>query len=143
MSAGRIIALDSAPWIYWTEQDRRFLPSIAPLMEQLAQRQITVIASVLAFLEAQTGALRMGDEVRARRYEELFTNSEGVVLVEVTVTIAARAARLRAAHRLRTPDAIHLATALEAGASAFVTTDRRLARVREIPVRVLKPIPLR
>jgi predicted nucleic acid-binding protein len=52
-------------------------------------------------------------------------------------------ARLRAANRLRTPEAIHLVTALEAGASAFVTTDRRLARVAEIPVRVLRPVESR
>jgi predicted nucleic acid-binding protein len=49
------------------------------------------------------------------------------------------AARLRARYGLRTPDAIHLATAVAARAEAFVTTDRRLARVRELEVRVLRP----
>jgi len=36
------------------------------------------------------------------------------------------------------PDAIHLATAFAAEAAEFVTTDRRLARVKEIEVRVLR-----
>ena len=144
MTDGRaIIALDTGPWICWIEQDRQFLPSIAPLMEEIARREIAAVTSVLALLEAQTGALRKGDEVLARRYAEAFTNLEGVFLADVTISVAARAARLRAAHRIRTPDAIHIATALEAGASAFVTMDRRLARVREIPVRVLRPAPAR
>lgn len=131
--------MDTGPWIYWIEQDRRFLPSVAPIMNELAQERIAVVTSVLALLEAQTGALQRGDELRARKYAELFTNTEGVFLLEVSVSIASRAARLRARHGLRTPDAIHLATALEAAASAFVTTDRRLARVRELPLRVLRP----
>jgi predicted nucleic acid-binding protein len=139
-----VIALDTGPWIYWIEQDRRFLPSLSPVMEEIAQRRVAAVTSVLALLEGQTGALRKGDEVLARRYAEVFANVEGVFLVEVTISIAARAARLRAGHRgIRTPDAIHLATALEAGASAFVTTDRRLARVREMPVHVLRPIATR
>lgn len=54
------------------------------------------------------------------------------------IDIARRAAGLRARYGVRTADAIHLATALVAGASAFVTTDRRLARVKEIEVRVLR-----
>ncbi len=136
-----VIALDTGPWIYWIEQDRRFLPSLAPLMEEIARREVAAVTSVLALLEAQTGAFRKRDEILARRYAEVFSNIEGVFLMEVTVSIASRAARLRAVHNMRTPAAIHLATALEAGASAFVTTDRRLARVREIPVRVLRPIP--
>jgi predicted nucleic acid-binding protein len=58
--------------------------------------------------------------------------------VPVTLEVARHAARLRAAYGLRTPDAIHLATAVAAEAAEFVTTDRRLARVKEIEVRVLK-----
>jgi predicted nucleic acid-binding protein len=73
-----------------------------------------------------------------RRYESLFTESAGVVVLDIDMDIARRAAELRAKYGVRTADAIHLATALAAGASAFVTTDRRLARVKEIEVRVLK-----
>ncbi len=108
-------------------------------MEELGQHRIVVVTSVLALLEAQTGALKKGDELRARKYAKLFTNTEGVFVVEVSVSVASGAARLRARHGLRTPDAIHIATALEVGASTFVTTDRRLSRVRELPVRVLRP----
>ena len=57
--------------------------------------------------------------------------------VALTLPIAERAAQLRAHHNLQTPDAIQVATALHAGASGFVTNDRRLSRVVELDVFVL------
>jgi predicted nucleic acid-binding protein len=39
-----------------------------------------------------------------------------------------RATELRAAHGLKTPDAIHLATAIEERADLFLTGDANLAR---------------
>ncbi|MEM3658385.1 MAG: PIN domain-containing protein, partial [Candidatus Hadarchaeum sp.] len=47
------------------------------------------------------------------------------------VEAAAEAARLRARYGLRTPDALLLATARAGGATAFLTNDRALLRVRE------------
>ncbi|MDP2024174.1 MAG: PIN domain-containing protein, partial [Hydrogenophaga sp.] len=48
--------------------------------------------------------------------------------------LLALAAQLRAQHRLKLPDALQLATALEAGASAFVTHDRDFSGVSALPV---------
>jgi predicted nucleic acid-binding protein len=50
---------------------------------------------------------------------------------------AERAARLRATHRLKTPDALQVAVASQAGCEAFLTNDRALRRVTEINVLVL------
>ena len=49
--------------------------------------------------------------------------------MSVTPPIAALAAQLRAQYRLRLPDAIQLATALDMGAAAFVTHDRDFSQV--------------
>jgi len=45
---------------------------------------------------------------------------------------------LRVAYGLKTPDAIHMATALLNGAQAFVTNDAGLKRVNELDVLVLE-----
>ncbi len=52
--------------------------------------------------------------------------------------VADRAASLRARYRLRTPDAIQLATALQARADVFLTNDRDLQRVEEVPVLLIE-----
>ena len=67
----------------------------------------------------------------AKRYEKALCQYE---VVPVSVPIAALAAQLRAQHRLKLPDALQLATALEAGASAFVTHDRDFSGVTALPV---------
>lgn len=135
-----LFALDTAVWIHWIEQDERFLPAVNPWFAALREERATAVTSVLALLETLTGAFRRGDDLLARRYEEILGRLSGVTLLPVTRSVARRAARLRALHALATPDAIHVATAVDARAQVFVTTDRRLARVSEIPVRVLKPV---
>ncbi len=134
------LAFDTPLWIHWVEQSRRFLPAVTPLVKDLAEGRIVVVTSILAMVEILTGVFARDDELRARRYRDLFDNTEGIAVLDVDRAIGEGAARLRARYRLRTPDAIHLATAVAARASAFVTTDRRLARVREVNVRVLDPV---
>lgn len=134
------IALDTGPWILWIEQNPAFLPVVGPIFREIEEGRATAVTSVMTVLEVLTGAKRQEDDVLVRRYESLFTESAGVVVLDVDMDIARRAAGLRALYGVRTADAIHLATALAAGASAFVTTDRRLARVKEVEVRVLKAV---
>ena len=114
---------------------------MSPWFEALRDERATAVTSVLALLETLTGAFRRGDDLLARRYEEVVGGLSGVSILPVTRSVARRAAQLRAVHGLATPDAIHVATAVEARADEFVTTDRILARVTEIPVRVLRPSP--
>ena len=53
------------------------------------------------------------------------------------LAIADTAARIRAHHRLRTPDALQVATAIRCGASALLTNDSDIVRVSEIAVEAL------
>jgi len=51
---------------------------------------------------------------------------------------ATEAARLRAQHQLKTPDAIQLATAIHAGAQTFLTNDKRIRSLPAIKVLVVQ-----
>jgi predicted nucleic acid-binding protein len=50
-----------------------------------------------------------------------------VETLPVSAPLAEEAARLRAKHNLRTPDSIQIATAINAGATSFLTNDTQLA----------------
>ena len=63
-----------------------------------------------------------------------------VQMVPITQAVLEEAANLRATLGLRTPDAIHLATALLNGCALLVTNDRAFRRVPDLAVTVLSEL---
>ena len=60
-----------------------------------------------------------------------------VSLIPATRELWEDAARIRADTRLKTPDALHAATALRAGCTLFITNDTDFRRVQGLPIVVL------
>lgn len=90
--------------------------------------------AVSAFAECLVGPARRGD-VEVRRVQELFERLPISVIVLDDDT-AITASKLRAAHRaLRLPDALVIATAIEAGADELVTTDRKWPTARAMKIK--------
>jgi predicted nucleic acid-binding protein len=63
----------------------------------------------------------------------------GEVHLDVSSAALDRATELRARHGFKVPDAIHLATAIEAGADAFLTGDANLVKCPDLHVELLTP----
>jgi len=57
--------------------------------------------------------------------------------ISPNLEIASRAAEIRARHYLLTPDAVHAATAVDAGATAFLTNDPIFRRITSLEVLIL------
>jgi uncharacterized protein len=97
-----------------------------------------IITSPLSRHECRVKPLR---EVKADllvKYDEFFTRRL-VRIAEVTAPVIEQATDLRARYSLRTPDAIHPATAVEEHADLFLTGDTALARGAEVTAEVLQP----
>lgn len=109
---GATVALDAAPLIYFAEEHPRYPPLVEPCFIALDHGQFQVIASVIALLEVLVAPIRNNDIQLAEQYRDILQRTQGVTTVVVTAEIAEGAARLRARSRVKTPDAIHLATAL-------------------------------
>ena len=78
---------------------------------------------------------RFGQQSSAVPHRERPIKDQAPALVAISCKLPSPlAAQLRAQHRLKLPDALQLATALEAGASAFVTHDRDFSGVTALPV---------
>jgi predicted nucleic acid-binding protein len=120
------VAFDTAPFIYFIQDQAPYSGLVEPLLERAATGKLSIVTSALTLLEVLVVPYRNGHVQLAERYESLLTRSRGVSLVDPTHDHLRAAAQLRAATGARTPDAIHLATALIAGCRAFVTNDRRL-----------------
>lgn len=96
----------------------------------------SLVTSRLSRLECRTKPLRAGDAATLAAFEVFFAGVE-LTLTEVSPAVVERATDMRARYGLKTPDALHYATAVEVGATVFLTGDRGLTRCVEVPVEVL------
>lgn len=128
------VLLDTSLWIYHFEAHPRFGAAAGRILGDLEAGRFTAIASELALLELTVLPLRQGRQDIADEYELLLTHFPNLELVPLSRVILLEAASLRATQGLRTPDAIHVATAVISGASAIVTNDASWRRLGSIPV---------
>lgn len=133
----RCLAADTMVFIYYLEDHPRYAPLLQPLFQAWEEGRVAGVTSVLTLLEILVKPLREGRPAVARDYRDLLTTYPHLALVPVDAEIAERAADLRARYGLRPPDALQVATALHAGATAFLTNDARLKAVRELEVVLL------
>lgn len=131
------IALDTAVFIYFIEEDPRFLPLIDPLFREADQGTRELVTSALTMLEVLVVPYRAGNRLLADRYESLLTRSRGIRLVDLTRGQLRAAAQLRATTGVKTPDALHLVAAIGTGCRTFLTNDRRLPTVPGLQIRQL------
>jgi predicted nucleic acid-binding protein len=123
------VAIDTAIFLYFIEEHPAYLPLVEPVFEAIGMGKLSATASSLTILETLVVPLRSGDSTLAHQYEDILAGSRGLRLVPLDTAVLRGAAMLRARLRLKTPDAIHLASALSAKASAFLTHDRSLPEV--------------
>lgn len=131
------LAVDSSALIYLVEGRpelrQRVIEALDPVLRTRTGR---LLASRLARLECRVRPLRLGNHDLLTRYDQLFAAAR-LDLMDVGQHIVDVATDLRAAHGFKTPDAIHLATAVVAKADQFVTGDADLARCTVVPVWVI------
>ncbi|MEH2375111.1 type II toxin-antitoxin system VapC family toxin [Nostoc sp.] len=134
---GQIVGLDTAPLIYFIEENPNYLDVTDAFFEAMFSGKFSVVTSVLTITEVLVYPLRQGNTVLAQQYRDILLNSQGLTTIEVFPDIAENAAQLRADYNLRTPDAIQMATAIRGGASLFLTNDARLPSLPALSVLVL------
>lgn len=132
--SGAAVVVDSAPIIYFLEDHPTLGVRFAALFERVAQGEVSIVTSAIALAEVLAGPLSAGNEVLAEQYRVALTEGAGWSVHPVTASLAVAAARFRVKHRLKLPDAIQLATAVEVGAYALVTHDRDFRGVQDVHV---------
>ena len=132
----RKVYLDSCIAIYLVEEHSVYY---AVIEEALAKLDGIVCFSPLAELECLILPLRLKRDDLVERFRRFFAIN---VQLDMPDTVYREAARLRAEFGLKTPDALHLATARFHNCTELWTNDDRLAGVADNMavnvVRVLK-----
>jgi len=123
------IGLDTVVFIYFIEENPRFLPLVEPVFGAVAGARLEAVTSGVTLLETLHVAFRSGNATLADRYETLLTRSRGIRFVDLDRRLLRDAAQLRAMFPVRTPDALQLAAALSFHCTAYLTNDRALPRI--------------
>jgi predicted nucleic acid-binding protein len=131
------VGADTAVFIYHLEDHPRYARLTQRVFEAWEEGRNSGVTSVITLLELLVKPKREGKREVARDYLELLSTYPNLTIVEVDIGLADLAADLRAKYGLRTPDALQLAAALQAGAGGFITNDGRLKGVAELEVVLL------
>jgi predicted nucleic acid-binding protein len=111
------IALDTSVFIYQLEANTRYLPLTDLIFSWLERPAAKAVTFNIVMTELLVAPYRDSDEQRVDEFYAL---------------------RLRAVHRLRTPDALQAATAAYAAAAALITNDAVFERVESFETLVLE-----
>ena len=114
-------------------------PVCVPLWQTAQQGSISVVSSELTLLEILVTPIRLNDPVKLTSTLN-FWNRPSASLLPITQDILREAARLRALFNLKTPDALHAATAILHGCALFVTNDPHFRRVPNLPLVILDDV---
>lgn len=131
------IALDTSPFIYFAEENTSYIKIVEPVFQEISRGNLRAFTSYITLIEVLVKPLEEDNEALIKKYIEILNDSDNLFLSDVDKEIAMEAARLRAVHKLKIPDAIQLATALVNGADAFITNDDSFKRIDSIKVIVL------
>ena len=95
------------------------------------------ITSILTLLEILVKPKKENNSLLTERYKLLFETFPNLQVKTLDENIADVASSLRANYNINTPDAIQIATSLEAKADIFITNDTSLKKISEIKVLLL------
>ncbi len=139
LPAGGSVYLDASAVIYSVERHSDYWPLMQPVWEAAAQGRISLVTSELTLLETLVVPLKTGDVSLVAAYESVLGEGD-LRLLPIAQDVLREAARQRAATGLKTPDALHAATALVAGCGLLVTNDAAFRRVPALSIAVLRDL---
>jgi predicted nucleic acid-binding protein len=130
----KLIGFDSNVFIYYYNEHPEFGLIAKYILDMLSRKKARAVTSVLTLAEILSIKAEV-DELSLMKAHILDTPD--LSLEEVSQEIALEAGRIRRIYGFRMPDAVQLATALDARVDMFITNDRQLKSFKEVPVVLL------
>jgi predicted nucleic acid-binding protein len=130
----RRIALDANAFIYLFEAPGPLARATGAILNAAELGRVTVVVSTMVLAEIAVGPVAGRDETLVEHYADAVQGARGVQVIPLTADIAVDVGIIRGRHRVQIPDAVHLATARQAGATAFITNDERMPSIPHLEV---------
>lgn len=130
---GNRLYLDTNIFIYAVEGNATFRSQVASLFSYIDNPDILVIGNQTLLTELLVQPYKTGNTQVADIYLQMLDKNTSFKLVDIDRNTALKAVQIRADYGLKSIDAIHIASAIVHGCTAFISNDQRLSRVTEIP----------
>jgi predicted nucleic acid-binding protein len=121
--SGKRVYLDTNIFIYLIEGNATFQPIIEALGTALSDGDFSAFSSHITLTEILPPLVKRGEEDMIAGTIELMTQSGLVSLAPADTDVCIQAGFLRGELGMKTPDALHVATAVYQGCDIFLTND--------------------
>ena len=122
--------LDSSILIYHLEDLEPYANLTENIFAAVAEGSLIAVLSTVSVTELLVQPFTAGHQDRIAAFERFLFSLPNTELKSPDYLIAREAARLRSKYRIRTPDALLMATSIIEKADAFITNDARLRTLR-------------
>jgi predicted nucleic acid-binding protein len=132
-----IIVLDTSVFIYAFEDKDKLGDICINLLRKIEIGEFLAVFSQIGIIELLSGPKRKEQKSLASFYKNSVYNYPNLIIQNLSDNIADASSDLRGKYNISTPDAIHIATAINARATKFITNDKALIKVKEIKIQLL------
>jgi predicted nucleic acid-binding protein len=116
-------------WNFGLEANPRYVPLTDAIFAWVERDDSKAVACTIAMMELLVHPYRKMDQQMVESHYGLLSTYPNLKWIAPDLGIADLAACIRGLHNLKTPDALHAATAIRSGATGLITNDPAFERV--------------
>ncbi len=132
MTEMRKVFLDTAPIIYFLDEDVNYFKKMECILEKCLQDGVILVTSVITCAEYFTYPLRTDNYGKISAFEDFMKDCVGMVK-PVDWNVAVKAASIRSQYKdFKTVDCLQIASACIQNCDVFLTNDKQLRQFQEI-----------
>jgi predicted nucleic acid-binding protein len=131
------VGLDSSILIYHLEDLEPYSSLTENIFARVAEGSLNAVLSTVSVTELLVQPFTIGQKDRIAAIERFLFSLPNTEIKSPDYPIAREAARLRSKYRVRTPDALLIATSINEKADAFITNDGGLRALRDEGLTIL------
>lgn len=132
LAKAKVIGLDTSVFVYFLENNIRYAPLAQITLKGIENGKWQGVTSTITLMEITVRPWQLENESVAREYEAVLVHFPNLTIVDVDRAVARAAAQLRAKYKVSPPDALQVAASVSFGANAFLTDDKRLAKLEDV-----------
>ena len=137
MTEYKKVFIDTAPFIYFFENNELFADKVEQFIGLCLLHETPMVTSVISYMEFSVMPERSKKIKLISSFNEVLLKLS-IPFMEVNLSVAQRASKLRAKYIfLKGLDALQIAIAVENKCDAFLTNDKQLKKIKEVKIIVL------